>query len=596
MKLERKARGTSAHCYDCGSMDIVAVCHHCGRPMCAEHATFADVSEGTTEFTGLDLDNVIAWHCLEHDHTVDGGMRWVVLSGSGAVVVGIICLLLAKYWVGGSFAAVGGIASVLGYVISRRRRKLAGHARPPFPLAPTVVSVGLTERVHATIRFDGDTDYQVTPGSTTGRLVVDMLLRDVDRNRMARYRRKYELTREDPVPYSAGFIVLRGPVGLEFDNQHVPVPIFALRGMVSDLPFLESDGPGDRGYHVDLTHRLRPGLEVGSIPLWLTPSLVAESDRRALDLDIQWDRKFRNEDRLLDIDYVNEIRVIAPVGWGAVRDIRMTPGVQASRRSFGKASDPDNPGEVVHLIKLSGVRLPRAVKNKCRLTLGIQFEGRIDTDDSIRGSLDMRFRHALSGVAEVQVYDALGAPRRRTRNRGTGGSRATEITTKVTADFFLSLAKLRYQDTLVVPDPRLLSSDPKYVPVELAHVIPDHRTIAALTDALGNNDCYVKRVVENPGSNGPGIDEVRRYWDIAGRYYRRLFPIEFRITLTGHEFDTKGGEAVDGNTTVAITVRGVHTDPEMEEIIEQTWNNLYEQTIKALEDTRTDSATTRQMI
>ena len=120
--------------------------------------------------------------------------------------------------------------------------------------------------------------------------------------------------------------------------------------------------------------------------------------------------------------------------------------------------------------------------------------------------------------------------------------------------------------------------------MELAGVVPDHRTVAALTDALSNNDCYVKRVVENPGSNGPGAEEVRRYWDITGRCYRRLFPIEFRITLTGQEFDNDDGNAVKGNTTVAVAVRGVHTDPGMKKIIEQTWQNLYEQTVRALQD------------
>ena len=464
MKPEWKPRATSAHCYDCGSMDIAAVCHHCGRPACAEHATFADVGQGSTEFTGLDLDNVTAWHCLEHDHTVDGGLRWLVVSGFVAVAVGIVCVLLAAYWVGGSFAAAGGIAAVLGYVISRRRRELAVHARPPFPLEPTIESVSLTESAHAVIRFDEGTGYQVTPEPAAGRLTVDMLLREADRNRLDRYREKYGLTPDDPVPYSAGFVVLRGPVGLEFDNRRVSVPVFALPGMVSDLPFLASGGTRDRRYPIDLTHRLRSGLEVGSIPLWITPSLVAGSDRRALDLDIQWDQEFGHEDRLLEIDHINEIRVIAPVGWGAVQTIELDDDAQASRQSYGRTDDPDDPDERVYLIKMSGVRLPRAAKNNCRLRLSILFENRIDTADSIRGSLDMRFRHALSGVSEVQVYHALGAPRRWARNRAMGPSRSTEITTKVTADFSLSLAKVRYQDTLVVPDPRLSEGDPERSP------------------------------------------------------------------------------------------------------------------------------------
>src|SRR5690349_19095451 len=76
VNTEWKPRAPSAHCYDCGSMDIVAVCHHCGRPMCREHGVSAGVAQRGTEFTGLNLDNATAWHCTEHDHTVDGGLRW----------------------------------------------------------------------------------------------------------------------------------------------------------------------------------------------------------------------------------------------------------------------------------------------------------------------------------------------------------------------------------------------------------------------------------------------------------------------------------------------------------------------------------------
>ncbi|MFD2416617.1 hypothetical protein [Amycolatopsis pigmentata] len=590
MNTEWKPRAPSAHCYECGSMDVVAVCHHCGRPMCREHGVSAEVAQRSTEFTGLNLDNVTAWHCTEHDHTVDGGLRWLMISGAAAAVLGIIFLVGTAYWVGGSLAGAGGAGATLGYVISHRRRSRATHARPPFPLVPTIESISLTESVHADIRFDEVAGYQVKKLPATGRLTVDMLLRQADRDRLDRYREKYRLAAEEPVPVSIGFVMLRGPVGLEFDNRHATVPVFALPSRVSDLPFLASGGARDRRYQIDLTHHLRPGLEIDSIPLWLTPALVAESDRRTLELDVGWDKDFGYEDRALEIDRVNEIRLIAPVGWGAVRAIELDEGVQASRRSFGRKPDPDDPDEVVHLIRMSDLRLPKAVKERCRLRVVVHFEGRVETADSIRGSIDLRFRHALSGVSEVQVYHALGGPRRPPRGGTTATGRKSGIATTLTADFSLSLAKVRYQDALMVPDPREPTSDSKLM--ELEGVIPDHRTVAALTDALSDNNCYVKRVVENPGSNGPSVDEVRRYWDISGRYYERLFPIEFRITLTGNEFRADG-DPVRGNTTVAVAVRGVYTDdprvteePGMQQIIKNTWKNLCAQTRRALEESK----------
>lgn len=569
-------------------MDIVAVCHHCGRPMCGDHSVSAEVGRGSTEFTGLELDTTLAWHCDDHDHTVDGGLRWLVVSGYLAATVGVVCLLLQAFWAGGSFVVAGAGAAVVGHVVSRRRREQAVHERPPFPVVPTIDTVSLTETVRASISFDENNGYQVTPQQPTGRLTVDMSLRKADRGRLGSYRTKYRLTPDDPVPFSAGYVVLRGPVGLQFDDARFPVPVFALSGHLPDLPFLMTNGTRNRTYQVNLTHRLRRGLEMGELPLWLTPSLVPESDRRTLELDIQWDKDFGYDGRSLEIDRINEIRLIAPVGWGAVRSIRLDEGVQADRQSFGRTRDPDDPDEYVYLIKVFGVRLPRAVKRKPKLRLTVQFEDEIDTADSIRGSLDMRFRHAVSGVSEVQVYHALGGPRRWAKGGATGVGRAV-TTTKVAVDFALSLASVRYQDTRIVPDARIEEDDQKHAPVRLEHVIPNHTTIAALTDALSTTDCYVKRVVENPGSIGPRADVVCRYWDIAGRYYHLLYPIEFRITLTGEEVREGGDHAVDGTTNVAVTVRGVYANPKMKKIIEQTWQTLCQQTVKALAETTASS-------
>lgn len=586
MRTEWEPRAPSAHCYHCGSMDIVAVCHHCGRPMCAADSVVSEVERRSTEFSDLDLDNVKAWHCHDHDHTVDGGLRWLVVAGCVDTVAGAICLPFAR-WLGVAFVVVGVAAVVFAYWTGRRRRDRAVHGRPQFPLVPVIESVGITESVRTEIRLDADGEYRTSTQPATGRLKVDMQISKADRRRLARYREKYRLAETEPVAFSAGFLLLRGAVGIEFDNLRVPVPVIALQGMVADFPFLTSDGGRSRRYQVDLTHHLRRGSEVRSVPLWLTPSLVSESDQRTLELDVQWD-DFGHEDQPLEIDHITEFRLVVPVGWGNVRRIDLGRGVQTSQQSYGREPDPDDPEEFVRLIRMTGIRLPRSTMKARRLRLFIQFEDRIETSDSIRGSLNILFRRAVSGVSAVEVHHPLGG-RRRWESNGID-----DVNTRLLADFSLSLAKVCYQDTHVVPDPRCTNEDSdKHGTYELPNVIPDYNTVATLTDALSASEYYVKRVVENPSSAGPGTDVVSRYWDIAGRYYECVFPVEFRIVLIGEERRAGTHEALGGTTKVRITVRGVYANPEMKKLIESVWDQLHQQTLDVLDGSRSrDNAVT----
>src|ERR1700743_25444 len=118
--LERCA--PSAHCYQCGSIDFVAVCDQCGRRMCGECGVVSQVSRGSTEFSDLKLDTVKAWHCEDHDHTVDGGLRWLMILGGIAVAAGVITVF-GTWWVGVGLIALGGGGAGTGYWVGRRRRR-----------------------------------------------------------------------------------------------------------------------------------------------------------------------------------------------------------------------------------------------------------------------------------------------------------------------------------------------------------------------------------------------------------------------------------------------------------------------------------------
>jgi hypothetical protein len=214
-----------------------------------------------------------------------------------------------------------------------------------------------------------------------------------------------------------------------------------------------------------------------------------------------------------------------------------------------------------------------------RLTLSIRFEGKIDPDDEISGRLKATMQGTLSGLTGVWLFNSLGA------RRGYVG--AASIKTRVDANFRLSLASIRYQAVRVVPDRAAEDSDRDSYADEFA-VVPGDETVIALTNAMSEEGYYVKHVIENPPRSGARADLVQRYWDIAGRRYEGVYPIDFHIILTGEEVHSGGIRPERGTTKVRIVVNGAYTDDEMDTRIGDEWKRLRDLTLETLG--RQDSA------
>jgi hypothetical protein len=161
-----------------------------------------------------------------------------------------------------------------------------------------------------------------------------------------------------------------------------------------------------------------------------------------------------------------------------------------------------------------------------RLTLSIQFEGQVNPEDEISGQLEAAMQGTLSGVTGVWLSNSLGARR--------GHTGEATIKTRLDMNFRLSLASIRYQAIRVVPDRAAEDSDRDSYADEFA-VVPGDETVIALTNAMSEEGYYVKHVIENPPRSGRRADLVQRYWDIAGRRYEGVYPIDFHIILTGEE-------------------------------------------------------------
>lgn len=549
MSYELRERAPRVRCHSCGSVKIYAVCHHCGRPLCKQHARRpADSSE----FEGLGLSRTQPHHCATHDHLVRASLRQMFYVAGGIAAAGLVALLLLP--LAGIILMFGSAcAAVVIRFEDRRRDRAALLDRPSLPVVPSIDSVEVREVLRGELVLEADGTYRTSVTPANGHIKVETTFGRPDQDRLREYCKKFRIPDRGGVPFSAGYLVLNGPAGLEFTDRVGGGPVVPLAGMIGTQPFLASHGgPVSAKWQVRLGHRVTGVPGRSEIPLWLTPALMPESDQRTLQLDLQWLGNWPSAESGLDADRVERLTLYVPAAWGNVEYVEGA--------TVGSRVDP---GSGRRLIEWKQVSLDQG---KRRCTFAVHFEERIRLTDVIKGALVVSFRGALSGLEGVDLFEPLGGRRR--------GGRFTDVKTEVTADVELSLNGVRYQDIRVVPDPR--KDDPVQIPEahDFPGVIPDHETLIALTDAMSGDGYYVKRVIESPPRDRGRADLVNRAWDIAGRRYFGVYPVDFHLVLTGEEVYGSDIRAEAGNTKVRLYVKGAFASKEMEDEIESVWYGL----------------------
>jgi len=107
-----------------------------------------------------------------------------------------------------------------------------------------------------------------------------------------------------------------------------------------------------------------------------------------------------------------------------------------------------------------------------------------------------------------------------------------------------------------------------------AVIFVDGRYQVQVQEEIDGTIFSVAHVIENPPRSGRRADLVQRYWDIAGRRYEGVYPIDFHIILTGEEVHSGGIRPESGTTKVRIVVKGAYTDDEMDARIGDEWTRL----------------------
>lgn len=559
MTVEVVPRAPRTRCYFCGRPKVNMICHHCGRAICDKHGP-SPIPEGRNvenpEFTDLDLAHTAvgetAIHCDYCIHYVRS-YKWMLSLGAIVGVLGLIVLVAgisAQQSMAikiGALAMLGGIGLVAwGISLQRNRyRQEIIDRRPPLPVIGRIQLVSIAESIHGQIALDAVGKYTTHVDRPQGKVTLTFQFAPRDRERLETYLKKYYLTSSDDIPFHAGFVVLQGSADLRLDDPNAYMPgrvnTIALTGAVGDQPFLSGGGTGRENRWI-IRHTYTFSLNgngAAILPVQLVPSLVQEGAQRSIELALQLAPEASELPVLAELARVEELSLHAPQSLGKVEMVEPSAIV-------GSATEAGEGDEITYAqaITWKGVSIPSGERHARRKSFYVRFENTIEPTTTLSGRLRVRFDGTLSGLDDVALFYPLGNERERA---------SVQRHTYVDIDFNLDLGGLRFQENA--------SAEERIV---RGGVVPDHRVITALTNAISAEDIYVKRVIENPPrTSKAGAHITNRYWDVAGRFYDGVYPVDFHLVLTGEEVYGEAGRSHTGKMQVDISVQGTVTDEGM---------------------------------
>jgi hypothetical protein len=320
------------------------------------------------------------------------------------------------------------------------------------------------------------------------------------------------------------------------------------------------NAPAARRCNVTLDYTLSANPDIEAGPFWVTPSIAPGSEKHTLEIDIQWTEFGPNDGDPILLDVIDLLRIRVPVSWGRVKEIPRGPAMVSPEATT-------DGGAWFRVIEWKQFSPSRSERRGRQFTIAVQFENPIIGDDYLLGRLEATMKGSLSGVTGIRMYNALGRPR--------DVSGKPSVKTRVEADFTLSLASVRYQAVRVLPDREDEGINRDRFSADF-DVIPDDETVIWLTNTLAEEQFYVKRVTENPPRSGGRADVMHRFWNIAGRSYEGVHPVDFHLIVTGEEVHKGDVRPESGNMKIRLSVSGAYTDDEMRDRVDNTLTRLGE--------------------
>ena len=346
--------------------------------------------------------------------------------------------------------------------------------------------------------------------------------------------------------------------------------VFPLVGRVSNQPFLcGEENRNAEKINRSFNYSLFEIPDQDSFPIQLILSFFPESDRRILEIIIQWNKPENNIDnnskaKLWNLrnPKIESLKIEFPRTWGRVEN---------SNKDY--LIEPDN-----STIIWNKVEFPYPEE---RCIFQVQFENSIEPhESSVSGQVKVRFQGTLSGLDDAELFFPTGKKHDKSLTKITSidserGRNKLIINTEVNTDFILSLSSLRYQYSKNFPElSKLNNNSNTFSSLKFSKVSPNYETVILLSNVISENDFYIKQIIETKPVTNPRTNFINRVWSILGRWYEGVYPIDFQIDIEGEEIDDSELNDFPGKTEAKLTVKGTYSNAEMENQIENIWEQL----------------------
>lgn len=545
-------------CHECGSKDICGVCVRCAAPGCAKHAQ--PLEHRSLEYDGLNLgdhEGQQPVHCgnaackrytrVDDYRLLAGCIAALVIGGGLSFVQGPSVFNVS--------VAIVGLLACGAWLLDRQQRWRSVREEPPvLPLPLHLSSVTVLERLEGEIKLDSVGNYSIARGVPTGAVQVDAQLNNASQDALEAYGKKFGA----PGPETricAGYLVPVGELNATFESvENIGTRAISMLGSVSSDGSPTTDkGPTRASWRPHLKYEIQRKMNAPDFPVRVVAALVQGSAKRSMQVEVQWNSLKR--DRSSDAASQPQVRQISllemhfPATWGEAR-------VKGELAESG-ASGPmlgDVPSRVVRIRTLNLAEDDRCLYCK---RFVVTFERDIDVDSHVTGRVEVEFASMLSGLRTFAVYSPLGNLRERVR---------VEASSLVVASFELHLGNLRWQQMRSHPDEAQRKQGAVF-----RNLRPDHVTAWTLADRLSSH-FFVKSVFESQAGTTTNQNEVGRRWNITGRCYNGVCPIDFELLLDGTHLATSG--SLNSSTSVTGSVQGVYANSDMERAVRETWHRL----------------------
>lgn len=558
MKLEIIPCVKEMGCYICGSKNIAAVCHHCGRVMCADHKTFSIPASRfynhveNYEFADLSLPETVeqetAVHCEDCLHyTVTYEPSFYIMVAVGfvfiwaALLVSTVKSMILLAILGTAYIVVG----IWGVITEHDYRSFKIRTtRSPLPFWGRFPSANLNETVVGNVILDANGVYQVTAEKSTGVFNFYLSLTESDEIRLSQYRQKHRLGNSENIAFHAGFAVLQGIGRLQMkniSNATNEINPIRLTGHTTNLPALNTVSHGKRweyrqNYAFALDNQHTTGL-----PVQIIPSLLSEGDEWGLELNIQINPHLNTSS--LSRPVVTRLELATPYFSGGVENFM--PSAETTRE----------------------IATNRQIVNWQNITFGptknkifyVRFANsrKIRPDFQVQGKLSMEFEGSIAELTNIILFSPFG-------QNLTMQDANIRQKSEVQIRFHFNLAALCLRQFY-----------PQNYSIEQLTAIPSNEMVTRLVNALNNKGLYVQRVIENPPQmNWANAHIMNRMWVIAGRRYKEATPIDFRVVAVGQEQYEDSDTPHDGKTQFEITTQGTVIREDMRIDIECLRNDI----------------------